>query len=224
MRSSDGPTPSSDRSRRSAAATVIPVAVLCVAQLLFAPFSPSATASPSHGHKKPTTTLPSTTTTKPPTTTTTAPSTTTTKPPSTTTTIQSTTTTKPPTTTTAPSTTTTTIPSGGSGPCGTATSAPSTYAHVIWLWMENKHYADVINNSAAPYQTQLSKQCGTATHYATVGSPSEPNYIGAVAGQTFGIADDNPPSSHVLTADNLFRQVRSLGKTEKSYSESMPSN
>ena len=90
--------------------------------------------------------------------------------------------------------------------------------------MENKHYSDVIGNSSAPYQTQLSRECASATHYATVGSPSLPNYIGATAGQTFGIADDKSPSSHVLTADNLFRQARAKGGTEKSYEESMPSN
>jgi len=152
-------------------------------------------------------------------------------PPSTTTTTMgpvTTTTLGPTTTTTAPATTTTTAPPppppAGSGPCGTRSIAPATYAHVIWVWMENKHYTDVINNAAAPYQTQLSQQCGTATHYATVGSPSLPNYIGAVAGQTFGIADDNAPSSHVLTADNLFRQVRSIGGTSRTYSESMTSN
>jgi phospholipase C len=90
--------------------------------------------------------------------------------------------------------------------------------------MENHRFADVIGNTAAPYVTSLVTQCGTATNYAIVGSPSLPNYIGATAGSTFGIADDNPPSSHVLTVDNLFRQVRAIGGTEKSYEESMPSN
>jgi phospholipase C len=110
------------------------------------------------------------------------------------------------------------------GPCGTTSVAPATYDHVIWIWMENHHYNDVIGNALAPYTTQLAQQCGTATNYAVVSSPSLPNYIGATAGSTFGITDDNPPSSHVLTADNLFRQVRSAGMTEKSYQESMAGN
>ena len=36
--------------------------------------------------------------------------------------------------------------------------------------------------------------------------------------------DDAPPGVHPLTADNLFRQVRAKGGTEKSYQESMTSN
>jgi len=129
----------------------------------------------------------------------------------------------PPTSTATPSPTPTTAPAT-SGPCGTALSAPATYQHVIWIWMENHRYSDVIGNAAAPYTTQLARQCGAATNYAIVGSPSLPNYIGATSGSTFGISDDNPPSSHVLTGDNLFRQVRTVGMTEKSYQESMPSN
>jgi hypothetical protein len=110
------------------------------------------------------------------------------------------------------------------GPCGTTSVAPATYQHVIWIWMENHSYNEVIGNVAAPYTTQLAQQCGTATNYATVGSPSLPNYIGATAGSVLAIADDNPPSAHVLTADNLFQQVRSAGMTEKSYEESMAGN
>src|SRR6202521_780621 len=79
------------------------------------------------------------------------------------------------------------------GPWRTTPPAPATYEHVIWIWMENHTYSQVIDNGAAPYTTQLAHQCGTATNYAIVGSPSLPNYIGATAGSTFGIADDNPP-------------------------------
>src|SRR5579864_2129105 len=109
-------------------------------------------------------------------------------------------------------------------PCGTSARPPATYRHVVWIWMENHAYGSVIGSSHAPYQTQLTRQCGTATHYATVGSPSLPNYLGATAGTTFGIGDDDGPGSHHLTADNLFRQVRAAGGTERSYEESMPAN
>jgi hypothetical protein len=88
--------------------------------------------------------------------------------------------------------------------------------------MENHDYGSVIGAPAAPYQTELAAQCGSATRYATVGSPSLPNYIGATAGATFGIHDDAPPSAHAITEDNLFRQVRASGGTERSYQESMP--
>jgi chitodextrinase len=108
-----------------------------------------------------------------------------------------------------------------SGPCGTAAaSAPATLQHVVWIWMENQTYSNVIGNtSAAPYENQLAGQCGLATNYAGVSHPSLPNYIAATSGSTQGITDDNPPSSHPLGVASIFGQINS-----KSYQESMPSN
>jgi phospholipase C len=89
--------------------------------------------------------------------------------------------------------------------------------------MENHRWSDVIGDpTAAPYTASLARRCATATAYATVGSPSLPNYIGATSGSTQGIADDASPSAHRLISDNLFRQVRTAGLTERSYEESMP--
>jgi len=104
--------------------------------------------------------------------------------------------------------------------------APSgkTYEHVVWIWMENHTYDQVIGNAAAPYETSLAHQFGTATHYSSVGSPSLPNYIGATSGSTHGIGDDAGPQTHALASDNIFRQVRMTGRTERSFTESMPIN
>jgi hypothetical protein len=60
--------------------------------------------------------------------------------------------------------------------------------------------------------------------YEAVGSPSLPNYLGATSGTTSGVEDDAPPSSHPISADNLFRQVRAAGGTALSYQEAMPTN
>jgi Phosphoesterase family len=95
---------------------------------------------------------------------------------------------------------------------------------VIWIWMENKTFTDVIGNSDAPYETSLASQCATASHYSSVGSRSLPNYVGATSGSTQGISDDGPPVDHPVTADNLFRQVRDHGATARSYQESMDGN
>ncbi len=128
-----------------------------------------------------------------------------------------------PGTTTSLASTATTIPPGAA-PCGTAASPPSAYHHVLWIWMENHSWPQVLGDpSAAPYATGLARQCGTATHYATVGSPSLPNYLGATSGDTWGTQDDSGPDAHPLTVDNLFRQVRTAGGTERSYEEAMPS-
>src|SRR5262249_37433752 len=112
----------------------------------------------------------------------------------------------------------------GTGPCGTRTAPVAQYDHVVWIWMENHTADQVIGNSEAPYEPSLGTECGTASDYAIVGSPSLPNYIGATSGDVHGIHDDAPPSTHPLDTDNLFRQVRAAGGTEKSYEESMPAN
>jgi hypothetical protein len=104
--------------------------------------------------------------------------------------------------------------------CGTRTGPPATYAHVIWIWMENHSYSEIIGSSAAPYLNSLASGCGLATNYAAVTHPSLPNYIAATSGDTWGVADDNPPSSHPLAVDSIFQQAGSAG----SYEESMPSN
>src|SRR5438270_1237629 len=111
-----------------------------------------------------------------------------------------------------------------SSPCGAQMDPPASYDHVIWIWMENHKYGDVIGSPAAPYTTALANGCGTATNYSVVGSPSLPNYLGAVAGTTFGIADDAPPGAHPITADNLFGQVRASGRSARSYEEAMRAN
>src|SRR5262249_62385024 len=78
-----------------------------------------------------------------------------------------------------------------------------------------------IGSAQAPYETSLATQCASASRYASVGSPSLPNYIGATSGSTHGISDDGSPAEHPITADNLFRQVRDRGGTARSYEESM---
>jgi len=96
------------------------------------------------------------------------------------------------------------------------------YEHVVWIFMENHTYGQVIGSSEAPFETALAHRCGTATRYASVGSPSLANYIGATSGDTQGIHDDADPASHPLAVDNLFRQVRASGRQARSYEEAMP--
>jgi hypothetical protein len=109
-------------------------------------------------------------------------------------------------------------------PCGTRSAAPRNWQHVIWIWMENTSYAEIIGNSAAPYLNRLAAVCGLATNYQAITHPSLPNYIAATSGQAWGITDDEPPSSHPLSQPSIFSQVAAKGKTWRSYEESMRSN
>jgi hypothetical protein len=90
--------------------------------------------------------------------------------------------------------------------------------------MENHSWSTVIANAAAPYLSALARECGTDTNYAAVGSPSLPNYLGATSGLTQGVNDDADPAAHTFAVDNVFRQVRIAGGTERSFVESMPTN
>ncbi len=88
--------------------------------------------------------------------------------------------------------------------------------------MENHTWSSVIGSSSAPYVTGLAHACGTDSNYSSVGSPSLPNYLGATSGSTQGVSDDGDPTQHSFAVDNLFRQVRAAGGTERSFAESMP--
>ena len=107
-------------------------------------------------------------------------------------------------------------------PCAGAGRPPAHYRHVVWIWMENHTWASVIGSSSAPYISSLAHECGTDSNYASVGSPSLPNYLGATSGSTQGVGDDGDPGDHSFAVDNLFRQVRAAGGSERSFVESMP--
>ena len=122
--------------------------------------------------------------------------------------------------------------------CGSTASAPSKYKHVIWIWMENRSYNEVINTASAPYQTSLASQCGTNTLMHDAGSQynSLSNYIAGTSGldscsggtacngnSTWQDCTYNATSCHSPN-DNIFRQVRTSGGTAKSFQEDMPSN
>lgn len=105
-------------------------------------------------------------------------------------------------------------------PCGTRKQPPATYGHVVWIWMENHSYDQIVGNPSARYLNSLANACGLATNYHGVAHPSLPNYIAATSGSTQGIHDDGDPTRHPLDAVGLFAQARSAA----SYEESMPAN
>jgi len=90
--------------------------------------------------------------------------------------------------------------------------------------MENHTSDAVLSSSAAPFEQEIARQCGSATRYRAVGSPSLPNYLAAISGSTQGVHDDAAPASHPVAGDNLFRQVTAAGGTARSYEEAMPDN
>ena len=107
------------------------------------------------------------------------------------------------------------------GVCGKTQHAPSRYAHVVWIVMENHAYGDVIGSSEAPYETQLAKHCALATNFRAETHPSLPNYVAMTSGSTHGVSDDRPPPSHPLAGPSIFLQT---GGDWRALQESMRSN
>jgi hypothetical protein len=98
------------------------------------------------------------------------------------------------------------------------------YNHVFLIMMENQSLGSLINNPAAPELNALASDYGLATNYTGVGDPSEPNYVGMLAGSTFGLSDDNPYfwPGHTQNAANLMSQLDAAGKTWKGYLGGLP--
>src|SRR5690242_8201872 len=79
-----------------------------------------------------------------------------------------------------------------SAPCGRTSTA--SYRHVVWIWMENRSYTQVLGSSgAATHLKTYGQRCAVATAYYAITHPSLPNYLAAVSGSTGGVTSDCGP-------------------------------
>ncbi len=95
---------------------------------------------------------------------------------------------------------------------------------VFTIVMENHDESQIIGSSDAPFINSLVAQNALAKGYHdSYVHPSEPNYIWMVAGENFGILDDNDPgaANHIDSKSHLADQLEMAGLTWKSYQESM---
>jgi phosphatidylinositol-3-phosphatase len=111
------------------------------------------------------------------------------------------------------------------GPCGTISPSAANYKHVIWIWMENHSYGDIIGSPLAPYINSLASECGLATNYHNITHPSLPNYVAATSGLALSalapfVSDCSPSKSCSTASPSVFGQAPSW----RAYEESMPSN
>jgi hypothetical protein len=116
------------------------------------------------------------------------------------------------------------------------------YDHILVIIEENKGYATVLDHGYAPEISSLAKTYGVATQMYAERHPSEPNYVALVAGDTFGIADDDgwycvPGSTdlackgadapgfvnHLIPGENLATQLSAKGLDWRAYLENIPS-
>ena len=107
----------------------------------------------------------------------------------------------------APAPVTTPAGGGGGGGGGTGPAEP-----VIIIMMENKHYSDIVGNSAAPYIQSLIAQGTLYTSYEAAPG-SLPDYLANTSGLTGSTSGSN----------NIFNQLQTAGVSWGEYEESMPS-
>jgi acid phosphatase len=114
----------------------------------------------------------------------------------------------------------TTRPAATAAPSATARTAKPKVTKVIVFMVEN-HSLDEMR-TGMPLTYAFAAKHAYATDYTAIRHPSLPNYIAISAGSTLGVADDNDPSAHPLTGNNVFRQAERQGKKATVYADAMP--
>ena len=94
--------------------------------------------------------------------------------------------------------------------------------HVVLVIDENSSYSAVLGNM--PWLVSKGNAYGYATHWTAATHPSLPNYLALAGGSTYGVTDDNAPSSHKISGQSIFGQALAAGKKAKVYADGMPSN
>ncbi|HKC26548.1 MAG TPA: alkaline phosphatase family protein [Jatrophihabitans sp.] len=114
------------------------------------------------------------------------------------------------------------VPSQPSSSSSSSAPAPSTGHKLLTIVEENHSQSEALKSM--PYLASLASQYGHASAFHAVTHPSLPNYLAVAGGNTFGVSDDNAPSSHPIAGDSVFDQTVRAGKSARTYAESMTSN
>jgi acid phosphatase len=107
-------------------------------------------------------------------------------------------------------------------PSTTSTNPPPAGHKVMVIIEENHSQTEAI--TLMPHLSSWANTYGKATSYTAVTHPSLPNYLAIAGGDTFGVSDDNAPSSHPISGDSVFDQTVARGLSAKTYAEGMTSN
>ncbi len=93
---------------------------------------------------------------------------------------------------------------------------------IFVIMLENHSQSSVIDDPNAPYLTHLAHTYAMADNYYGVTHPSMPNYIAAIAGDNFGIQDDNDQNVVNLDRPNLVDQLEARHIPWAAYMETLP--
>jgi PKD repeat protein len=111
------------------------------------------------------------------------------------------------------------------GVCGSGTTPPATYNHIVVIMEENRRWSDVggVGFGSMPYLHSLATQCSTFADWTETDTTqsSLTQYVGLTSGvDNPAVWNDCSPSLTCRsTDDNIFRQVRSGGGTPRSFVE-----
>jgi hypothetical protein len=94
-------------------------------------------------------------------------------------------------------------------PCGSVSSSPATYDHVVVIMEENLSYQNAIGSAKAPYLNMLASDCALATKFHNETHGSQPNYMAATSGYATGVGVHT-------TNRSIFEQVSSWNEFEES--------
>jgi hypothetical protein len=118
-------------------------------------------------------------------------------------------------------------PAGEVDFCGGLSKPPRGWRHVVWVWLENHSYGQVLGphgsgaDRTMPYLNAVARACGTANGYYSLVHPSLPNYLAAVSGGTHGVTNDCPPADCPLNAPTIFDQLTSTRREWRTYAQAM---
>lgn len=96
--------------------------------------------------------------------------------------------------------------------------------HIFVIMLENHSQSSVIDDANAPYLTGLAHTYAMADHYYGVTHPSMPNYVASIAGDNFGIQDDQDQNIVNLDRPNLVDQLEARHISWNAYMETLPDN
>ena len=108
-------------------------------------------------------------------------------------------------------------PRSSASPTATTAARPT---KVLVFMVENHTLGEM--QAQMPWTAALAARYGYATAYHAMTHPSLPNYLAIAGGSTFGVQDDNDPSSHPISGPSVFGRALAVGSTARLYAEAMP--
>ena len=107
---------------------------------------------------------------------------------------------------------------------GTTSGGRGAFDHIYVIMLENHSRSSVIGDRNAPYLTGLAHTYSMADHYYGVTHPSMPNYLATIAGDNFGIQDDNDQNVVNLDRRNIVDQLEAAGVRWSAYLQDLPND